>query len=791
MTLEEATRFLTRDCVFSNPISTGAAEEIWRRHRSIVESMPGACASLQSILPMSDTDLKAARKFRSRHAREHSVVDVVRLNPMDLVVHQHWISPTLAEKYQSSTAPERWFQTALLDPPSSAPQTARRDGNSVVFDLPHSEFLLGGPSGPQGLLQVCEPKAFVTVAFHANRAVLVSGYHRAFALVKHLLEAVNPPRGVLFAVSNALDLMGSDADDVRALMEQPRPPRLADFFDPQVYFPVTLRKRRYQMRIQYEVVEVEAEEESGLASEESKHFAENGLLESSARSLLALAASTSSPRSAAELKEAEVIFEEAVRLQQAGRNNEAIAAYQHGLDIVPRHAAAHSNLSAALLAQGRIQEAARQAEQAVFLDPGSANAHINLGFANEAEGKISTASRCYQQALAIDPNHAPALSNFGYILGLQGDPEGALNHIRRAIAINADFPEAHFNLAENKTFSKDDPDLGALESLADRKDLAEKDAVYVHFALAKALEDVKEWDRAFEHLRNGNEIKRAQVPYDESKTGALFQRVSDTFDRELLDRLKGTGNSSSVPIFVIGMPRSGSTLVEQILSSHPGIHAAGELDHLDMIVKSVLDAETRTVKYPEFLSHPDAGAIGQLAEAYLSMLPKPANGKCRVVDKMPANFIYAGLIHVMFPDARIIHTMRDPIDTCVSCYSKLFRSGQYFSYDLAELGRYYRWYSDLMTHWRSVLPSYSILDVHYEQVVDDLEGQARRLIGYCGLEWDDRCLDFHKTVRTVNTASSAQVRKPLYRTSVERWRRFEKFLDPLVNELQVELAASN
>jgi hypothetical protein len=256
------------------------------------------------------------------------------------------------------------------------------------------------------------------------------------------------------------------------------------------------------------------------------------------------------------------------------------------------------------------------------------------------------------------------------------------------------------------------------------------------------------------------------------------------FNGSLLERFQGQGDPSLMPIFVVGMPRSGSTLIEQILAGHSQIHGAGELMDLEKAISTVLKARNPPVQYPECVPGLDGAALRRIGQAYLARLPVPAPGKVRIVDKLPGNFLNIGLIRLILPNARIIHTTRNPVDTCMSCYSKLFASGQTFSYDLGELGRYYRSYRELMTHWRSVLPPGSILDVAYEDVVDNLEGEARRLIDYCGLPWDDRCLSFHRTSRVVKTASAVQVRKPLFRSSLQRWRRHEAGLAPLLHELR-------
>ena len=307
--------------------------------------------------------------------------------------------------------------------------------------------------------------------------------------------------------------------------------------------------------------------------------------------------------------------------------------------------------------------------------------------------------------------------------------------------------------------------------------------LYIHFALGKALEDVGDYPRAFEHLLQGNALKRREVHYDEAANQQLSGRCR-RFDSGLLERFAGVGDPSPVPIFVLGMPRSGSTLVEQILASHPQIHAAGELKNLDRVIEALSDCEGRPASFPQSVSGARRRRFAAAGPGLSGKSAGSSRRQARITDKTPINFFYVGLIRLILPNARIIHTMRDPVDTCVSCFSKLFPAGATFSYDLAELGCYYRWYHELMDHWRSVLPAGAMLDVSYEDVVGNLEEQARRLIDYCGLPWDDRCLSFHKTNRPITTPSNVQVRRPLYRSSVARWRRYEAYLEPLLVELE-------
>jgi tetratricopeptide (TPR) repeat protein len=470
-------------------------------------------------------------------------------------------------------------------------------------------------------------------------------------------------------------------------------------------------------------------------------------------------------------------------LAAQGRTADAMAHYERALVLNPNHANAHNNLGILLVARGMVADGQAHYERALVLDPDYADAHNNLGVVLADQGKLDDAMAHYQRVLAINPDHIEVHNNLGNLFKEQGSFDEALVHYARAIERRPDYAEAHFNRVEITTFHPGDSDLAALETLAAREDLPEYTAVHIHFALAKALDDCGDYTRAFEHLRGGNALKRRQINYNEANSIALFQRISTVFDRRLFDRFQGAGDPSTVPVFVLGMPRSGSTLIEQILASHPQIHGAGELPVLEILVAGLSHATEQPVPYPESVPAMDGAALLRLGQSYLAGLPAVADGKVRIVDKLSGNFLSIGLIRLILPNARIIHTMRDPLDTCVSCFSRLFASGLAFTYDLAELGRYYRRYRELMAHWRSVLPPDAMLDVSYEDVVGDLEGQARRLIDYCGLPWDDRCLSFHGTRRPVRTASAAQVRKPLFRTSLERWRKYEAGLAPLLREL--------
>jgi hypothetical protein len=376
-----------------------------------------------------------------------------------------------------------------------------------------------------------------------------------------------------------------------------------------------------------------------------------------------------------------------------------------------------------------------------------------------------------EQAVALRPSDPVLHVNLGILYRDLGRLREAVAEYGTAVALRNDQADAHFHRAEIKTFRVGDPDLAAMEALLARPSVSARDTIHLHFALGKARDDIGDYARAFAHWAEGNRRKRLEIQYDETATlGAM--RLAAAFDRATIQRLRGYGHPTAQPIFVVGMPRSGSTLIEQILASHPHVHAAGEIGHLAAVVGTIPD--------PAKL---DGATIQRLATEYLARLPTPPTGKTRLVDKAPTNFLRTGIIHLMFPHAHIVHSVRDPRDTGLSCFSKLFVSGCLYSYDLAELGRYGSSYLVLMDHWRARLPTVSLIDVRYEDLVADLPRRARALIESCGLPWDDACLRFHETRRSVRTASAAQVRRPIYATSVQRWRHYENELAPLLREL--------
>jgi len=512
-------------------------------------------------------------------------------------------------------------------------------------------------------------------------------------------------------------------------------------------------------------------------------------------------------------------------LFNAGRVQEAVEAYQRALEFQPDRAATHYNLGNALLGSGRVDEALDAYERALQLRPDFPRALNNLGNALHRLGRLEEAIRAYRKALRLEPDEADACNNLANALkdagrldealslydraiGLRrpgrdralankalllmemGALSGAREAVREALADNPDCVPAWHIQALLKTFEPDDPDLQTLERLLGRADalgMPVESRIRLNIALGKAWLDAGDDERAFACLEEGNRLKRSTVRYDARLAGERITAVANTFSMELLQRFAGTGagHPSEAPVFVMGMPRSGTTLVEQILASHPEVHGAGELQVLRQLVPglSTLEPDPCPPLYPALLARCSPADLARMGQEYVARVCDPYPDKRRVIDKMPVNFLYAGLIHLVLPNARIIHCRRDPVDTCLSCYMRTFTGDVSFAYDLYELGHYYRHYSALMDHWRALLPPRCYLEVRYEDIVEDLEREARRMVEFCGLSWDAACLRFHQNERPVHTASATEVRRPIYRTSVGRWRPYARHLAPLVAAL--------
>jgi tetratricopeptide (TPR) repeat protein len=473
----------------------------------------------------------------------------------------------------------------------------------------------------------------------------------------------------------------------------------------------------------------------------------------------------------------------------------ALALTERALALQPNHALAWLASGDVLHHERRYERALECFGRAAALQPDLAEAWLGRGDALHELRQNDQAAAAYEKALALKPDLAAAHNALGVLVMEQGRIDDARAMFRKAIELEPAVGEFHWQLAATKKFSPGDPDLAAMEALAAGATSGRHERMMLDFALGQAYADAGEHRRSFQHLLAATAEKRSTIAYDEAVMLSRLDSIAKTFTRDLIAAKtvssSGAGGRSPRPIFIIGMPRSGSTLLEQILASHPAVEAVGEVaafpDAIFDVIDKAPDGQFRGMEYPDFVPVMDDQAVTSIGERYLVRIAKLASSnRERTVDKMLDNFRYAGLIHLALPDAVILHTSRNALDTCISCFSKPFNNQHYYSYDLAELGRYHKHYQRLMQHWHRVLPPGRILDVQYEDVVADLEGQARRIIAHCGLPWDERCLAFHETERRVRTASLAQVRRPIYKSSVSRWKVYEEFLGPLFKELEID-----
>ena len=404
-----------------------------------------------------------------------------------------------------------------------------------------------------------------------------------------------------------------------------------------------------------------------------------------------------------------------------------------------------------------------------------------------AEQRVAEAAALFAQAADLAPGDEGAWIRLGIAHSVLGHKEQALAAFDRALALNPHSVTVYYNRSGMKRYGDNDPEFALLQDV-----LAQGDAVplqqqiMAHFTLGKAWMDVGDGAQAFHHFHLGNGLMRRTRVYDVQADIALMQQVPSILTAERIAALKGGGNPSTRPIFVVGMPRSGSTLVEQILASHPQVAGGGEIVVFRHLVQNVRDGDGRSIPYPLLAGLVPPDLMGAIGQGYLSLTERWAEpGKDRLVDKFLENFIYAGLIHAALPQAKIIHCRRNAMDTCLSCYTMMFGGAQDFTFDLEELGRYWLAYDQLMAHWRSVLPPEHFIEVDYEDMVTDMPATTRALLERLDLPWDDGCLAFHTNQRPVLTASSQQVRQPVHTASMGRWKSFALYLEPLMRVLGI------
>ncbi len=500
----------------------------------------------------------------------------------------------------------------------------------------------------------------------------------------------------------------------------------------------------------------------------------------------------------------------------------AIADYRAALDLKPELPEVRRNLALNLLAVGQSEEALKNIIKAKALNPNSLEIDLSMGNILQELGRKEDAIECYSRILQVQPNSPPALCNLGNVLREQGRLDEAVSHYELALSIDPDFAEAHYNrgmayhdsgvldsamksfrqalildehygkahrlVASLVTHTDHDADIVAMENAFHDSTANADQKMHLAFGLGKSFEDLGQYEVAFDYYQTANGLHIPSVSFDIEKDSEVFANIKATFTADFLSSRTSSkagsnpSTESETPIFIIGMPRSGTTLVEQILASHPQVHGAGELNLLPQCIADHIKT-LMGIDYTAALRHTGSETLNSIAAEYVEKLQKLAPGVRHTTDKLPMNFLNVGMIKLLLPGAHIIHCQRNPLDTCLSIYKNFLPArGHHYAYDLTELGCYYNLYLDLMEHWREVLP-FGFYDISYEELVANQETESRRLVDACALEWDSDCINFHKTLRPVSTISAAQVRKPIYNDSVELWRKYEKQLEPLVETL--------
>ncbi|MBF0195974.1 MAG: tetratricopeptide repeat protein [Magnetococcales bacterium] len=462
-----------------------------------------------------------------------------------------------------------------------------------------------------------------------------------------------------------------------------------------------------------------------------------------------------------------------------GKLDEAIESYKQAISINSNYVEALSNLGNALQELGKLDEAIKSYTKAVDINPDFAEAYFNLGNIKSLQNKLDEAIIFYRKAIAIKPGFVEVYGNLGNLLNDQGKFDEAIEVYQQAMAIDPEFLNVYASITGIKSYTSA-LEIQKLQTLL-ANSTTNKDKSLLNFTIGKAMLGAENGSDAIKYYLEGNRIHRATFNYDIADTKKTFNSFIKHFDKKFFKTRRGFGAEDGTPIFILGMPRSGSTLIEQILASHPDVYGAGELSFFEdgllqsLAVKSVGNIPKKALA----LSLNDTKKLGS---KYIENIRKIEGNSKYIIDKMPSNFLYIGMIRLLLPNAKIIHSVRSPQDTCFSIFRENFIHFHPFAYNLTELGQYYRLYSKIMAHWHNLFPG-AIYDIHYEKLTSNQEEETKKLLKYCDLGWNDNCLQFYKTARNVRTSSNFQVRQPMYTSSVNGWKRFEKQLQPLVDAL--------
>ncbi len=456
---------------------------------------------------------------------------------------------------------------------------------------------------------------------------------------------------------------------------------------------------------------------------------------------------------------------------------------RHAASVAPDYGRLWVDLTNVLREQDKFDEALECALKILDMAPEKAESHLLAASVVGSMGRHEDAIRYYEKALDISPGRSGAMSSMAHHLKTVGRQQDGVAMYRKAIAAKPDNTEAYWSLANLKTFRFEEHEVQAMQTLLEDDALDDESRVHLHNALGLEYEAREDYDQAFSHIDQCNFLRRQSEIYDPLETQAGTDSIIEIMDDEFIHKREGLGCNDDSPILIVGLPRSGSTLIEQILASHSLVDGTFELRDLHQVARKIRRFSRKRSPFPNNLLDLEEQHWHKIGEDYIESTRKYRAGAPYFIDKNPNNFIFVGLLRIALPGARIINALRHPLDSCFGTYKQLFASGQPFSYNLTELGEYYLQYQRLMDHWKQVAPGFT-LDVRYEDVVADLEGQVGRILDFCKLPFEDNCLRFHETERAVKTASSEQVRQPIYSSSVNLWKNYEAHLGELIRLLE-------
>lgn len=469
------------------------------------------------------------------------------------------------------------------------------------------------------------------------------------------------------------------------------------------------------------------------------------------------------------------------------QRDDAIILLERAVELKPKFAGAWADLAETYTESEKFGEALDAVQRVIKLQPNMPFGHMIrgsiLGKKDDHEGAINA----FKEALEIEPEHIGSNMGLGNTLKTIGRYDEAVKSYKKCIEAQPLFSEAYWSLANLKTYSFDDDEIKNMEKHVQSQDLTPASKAFFHIAIANAKEKQMKYGEAWYHFHTGNELRRTSEIYDSVTTQVTHDALIETFDEEFVNSTKGSGCQSDAPIFILGLPRSGSTLIEQILASHSRVEGTRELPDISLLGRRLTKSKPPGIKYPDAVKHMTDEEKIEYGESYLETSKRYRTDKPRFIDKMPNNFAHIGFIKTILPNAKIINAKRHPLDSCVSSFKQLFYKGQSWSYDLFEIGEYYLEYERMMDHWHSLYPG-EIYDIQYENIVNNQEDESRALIQYCGLDWEDSCLRFYENKRSVNTASSEQVRQPIYKGAMYAWKNYESEIGALKDILEPVLA---